>query len=86
MVDITEEIIRVQVNVKRLAPVGKLRDEALRLRSSLVVIRRIEPFRSVFCGILDVRSDGIIGVGIGSGNKYGTCETLINLSLFVIEE
>lgn len=74
VVNITEEIIRVQINIKRLAPIGKLRKQAFRLRSSFVVIRRIKSFCSVFCRIFNIRSDSMISIRIGSRNKYGTCK------------
>lgn len=73
IVHVAEEVVGAEADCEGRPAVGQLLEEPHRLWAAFVVVRRVEPLRAVFGLVLDVRSDVIISVGVGSRHEHGTC-------------
>ena len=68
----SEQVILGQSDVKVCSAVRQGIGKSLRLRSSLVVIRRIKSLYTVLRRVFDVRSNIVVRVRVRTGDKHGT--------------
>ena len=68
ILNITEQVLRIKRNIKRSTAVRVAAQQALGLWPPIVVPRWVPKLRPVLGGVLNIRSNSVIGIRVGSRN------------------